>query len=307
MLKYFFLYFIIISGIDIDVVAQGRRYQSSAQKMGTTFRIIIYTADSITAAAAFQSCWAKIDMLNLIFSDYDVESETSRLSASSGTDSYVPVSDDLWTVLKRSLALSSESGGAFDITIGPLSKCWRRAIRRQEMPADAELTEAKTRVSYKTIELEESAQSVRLNTPKSHLDFGGIAKGYAVDEVAKVLKEMNIGMMLIDGGGDLYAGLPPPGTEGWKVYVPSLEKNITLREEAIASSGDIFKYLEWDGQRYSHIVDPRTGLGVVDMDVVNIMAPDCMTADALASTIAVLGIDNGGPILTRYEGAHFVR
>lgn len=282
-----------------------RRFEFSEPKMGTTFRIIFY-ADSVDKAKdAAKAAFARIDELNLIFSDYQENSEVSRLSQMAGNSAKVPISSELWEVLKYSKQLSRKSRGAFDVSIGPLSKLWRRAFRQMEFPKLDRIQEAQSLVNYRDIKLYRKGPRAKLRREGMRIDLGGIAKGYTVDAVYRVLAARGLNRALVDGGGDIYAGDPPPGTSGWEVQILAAgegeePKKIVLTRRAIASSGSTYKYLEWNGEKYSHIIDPRTGLGITETEIINVAAGSCMQADAFASTLSILNKLERSLLLDRF-------
>ena len=277
--------------------AQSRqRYEYEHRQMGTRFRLTFYAEDDSVAARAAAAALARIDTLNARLSDYRLDSELSRLSAQAGRGRGVPVSDDLWRVLSRAQEIAIASRGAFDISIGPLSKLWRRAFRRQTFPGWDRLDEARRTVGYRWIERRPERQAINLRRSGMRLDAGGIAKGYAVDEAMTALRAHGIERALIDGGGDLLAADAPPGKEGWRILLKTAgadgalrDSIVLLRRNALATPGDTSRYLQWEGQRYPHIIDPRSGLGVRHRALVSVRCPSCTTADALASAISVLG------------------
>ncbi|MCO6476786.1 MAG: FAD:protein FMN transferase, partial [Phaeodactylibacter sp.] len=177
-------------------------------QMGTLFKIILYAEDSLAAHAAARAAFTRIDSLNAILSDYREDSELSRLSARAGDGQWAPVSDELWFLLQKSQEMAALSDGAFDATIGPLSKLWRKAFRQGEFPDTSALLAAKARVGYPHLQFHKTQQMVRLALPAMRLDLGGIAKGFAVDEAMKVLRQHGISIALVDGGGDLLAAEP---------------------------------------------------------------------------------------------------
>ena len=283
--------FICLYGI---TVAQ-ERYVFQQAKMGTTFTFILYTTDSLTAEATAQKAFKRIDELNNIFSDYLPSSEVSKLSKTAGTNRKVKVSKDMWHLLRKAHKISKKSNGAFDITIGPLSRLWRSMIRKQDFFDKVKINAVKKLVNYKNIQYYLFSRRIKLKVAGMQLDFGGIAKGYAVDEAVKICRDSGLDQILVDGGGDIFAGKAPPNKAGWKVLFwgidksgMKVEKEIILAYKAIASSGNTYKYLEWEGKRYAHIVDPRTGYGILHSKIVNILAPNCTKADAIASTLSVL-------------------
>jgi thiamine biosynthesis lipoprotein len=216
-------------------------------------------------------------------------------------------------VLKASAAISVKSGGAFDVTIGPFTKLWRRARRQGELPTPASIASCHDAVGYHFVELHEEARAARLLRANMRVDLGGIGKGYAVDEALQAISKVGIQSALVNGGGDLAVSRPPPGKAGWEVVLAGLDPNetsarhtILLSNQAIATSGDAWQYLEIDGQRYSHIVDPRTGIGTTRRMSISIVAPTCMAADGWASALCVLGRDDGLKLLA-HEKRHEAR
>jgi thiamine biosynthesis lipoprotein len=263
--------------------------------MGTQFRIILYSQDSTSAQNIANQCFKRVDQLNHILSDYDLSSELSQLAKTSGIGKKVKVSKDLWQVIKTAQKIAKKSKGAFDLSIGPLSKLWRSMFRKKTIFNAEKIKAMQAKVNYKNIKLYGLTKRVKLKQTGMLLDAGGIAKGYTVDEMVKILKKHGLTQFLVDGGGDLYIGAPPPHEEGWKIQVlidakngTNSNKTLYLKNIAIASSGDTYRYLEWEGKRYSHIIDPRTGYGLNHRKILNVSAPNCMVADAAASALSVM-------------------
>jgi thiamine biosynthesis lipoprotein len=254
----------------------------------------------VTAEAAALAAFSRIKQLNDIMSDYDADSELSRLSRTSGSGRAVKVSDDLWRVLVRAQALARQTDGAFDVTVGPVVNLWRKARREKAMPDPTLLAQARTAVGYEYVRLNSKERTVELMKPGARLDLGAIAKGYAIDEALKVLRDRGIKHALASGGGDMAASAPPPDKKGWRIALAPLDapnappaRYVLLAHRALATSGDVFQHLEIDGKRFSHIVDPRTGIGLTDHSLVTIIARDCVTADSLSTAVSVLGPETG--------------
>lgn len=284
------------------------RYEFSQIQMGVPWKLVFYAADEATANKAAQAAFDRVKQLNAVLSDYDAESELSRLSRTAPADQGVPVSDDLWYVLSRSQELARRTDGAFDVTVGPLVRLWRRARRMKEMPSSERLAEATAAVGYTAMELEPDGRTVRLTKPDMRLDLGGIAMGYAADEALKVLRKQGIQCAMVDASGDIALGDPPPDKKGWRIGVGAMgdEKPsiyLLLANSAVTTSGDAFQYVEIEGTRYSHIVNPKTGLGLTDRSTVTVVAPDCITADSLATAVSVLGAKKGLDLIEQTPGA----
>ncbi len=305
--------------------------------MGVPFAAAFYAPDEASANKAIEAAWGRIEHLNSLMSDYDSNSELMRLCRDSRPGQPIRVSPELFRVLSKSVAVSESSDGAFDVSVGPLVKLWRRARRQKELPDPKLLQEARELVGWRNIKListavprdqqasrvasapgrnpdsakspgadalrltgDCSSGSVELLKPGMKLDLGGIAVGYAADEAIRVLKQHGITRALIDGSGDIVVSDPPPGTTGWRIGIASLREPeaapqhfATLSNCSISTSGDAYQFVELGGQRYSHIVDPKTGLGLTERCSVTVIAPDGITADALATAVSVLGPERG--------------
>jgi thiamine biosynthesis lipoprotein len=291
------------------------RYAFDEPHMGTKFRIIVYTPDEATANKATAAAFARIKSLDDSMTDYQPTSELMRLCDKAGGDP-VPVSDELFFILQKSMEASRLSDGAFDVTVGPVVKLWRLARRTQRLPDPEKLAAARDLVGWKNVRLDEKEKTVQLLKKGMQLDLGGIAKGYAADEAIAVLKKNGVERALVAAGGDIAASGPPPGKEGWTIAIAPLEEaegaagpTLTLHDAAVSTSGDAEQFVEIDGKRYSHIVDPKTGLGLVGRMSATVTAPKGVTADGFTKIVAVLGPEKAFPILEKVEGvsSRFVR
>jgi len=289
--------------------ATSKRFAFSGTEMAVPIEIVLYAADEAAATRGAQAALARHRHLNAVLSDYDPESELSRLSRTSGGGKALPVSEDLWNVLCRAQEISEKSAGAFDITVGPVIRLWRRARRREELPLAPQLQAARQLVDYRLIRLSPSLRRVELLKPGMRLDAGGIAKGYALGQAMAVLKKEGFPVAMIQAGGDIALGDPPPGRPGWRIGIAPLEPDgppsqyLWLSRTAVATSGDIWQYVEIGGRRYSHIIDPRTGQALTDHSMVVVVVPESTLADGLATAVSVLGPDQGLALIEATPGA----
>ena len=281
-----------------------QRYEYTAEKMGVPVSVTFYAKDAAQADEAIAAVWRRFDELNSILSDWDPESEIIRVcrEAEETGDFFLETSDELYRALRESRLYCELTEGAFDATVSPIVKLWRRSRYFKELPPKSVLDVAKTKVGLNVWELKEK----RVKTQKGvRFDVGGIAKGIVMDEALDLLKEFGIDSALINASGDLRLGNPPPGKKGWTVGVASLgEKPAFYRELSnvgVASSGDANRYVEIDGVRYSHIVDPRTGEPLTRRCVATVVAPTGTTADALASALCVLGAEESSRIFDKIK------
>ncbi|HAK95340.1 MAG TPA: FAD:protein FMN transferase [Planctomycetes bacterium] len=284
-----------------------RRFEFSRTVMAAPMNLVLYAADPEVASRAAEAAFARARALDAIMSDYDPASELSRLSAAAG-GGFVALSDDLWRVLVRSQELSAATEGAFDVTIGPCVALWRRARRSRELPAAEELAAARARCGHRLLVLDVERRSARLDRSGMRLDLGAIAKGYAAQEALFAIEKLGVARALVDMGGDLALGDPPPGARGWRIGVAPLRDGVPslylwLSRCAAATSGDVHRFVEIEGRRYSHVLDPRTGVGLTDRSCVTVVAPDAAAADALATAVSVLGPERGLALLDGKAGA----
>jgi thiamine biosynthesis lipoprotein len=283
------------------------RVQEERRIMAAPWKITVYARDHETGRAAVAAALAEVERLEKVLSDYDPESELARLSASAPMPEPVEVSDDLWRVLVAAERLRQKSDGAFDIAVGPLTTLWRQARRSGKLPRADKLAAARAAIGDGAVELVAERQAVRLPRAGSRLDPGGIGRGYAADRALEILAARGIASALIDSSGDILVSGPPPGRAGWQIAVAALRpggegESVELAHAAVTTSGDAYQAVEIDGVRYSHIVDPRTGLGVAGPAAVTVIAPDATAADSLATAASVLGPAESKAFLGRFPG-----
>ena len=300
--------------------------------MSIPVRIVICAENEAVAQAAAEAAFRRVHKLDAIMTDFDSESELIQLCIKGGQSGEpVPVSRDLFRVLNKAKQISTASDGAFDVSVGPIVRLWRRARRMHIFPEQELLDRARLLVGNELWEIDESAQTVTLKKDKMRFDLGGIAKGDIIDQAIETLKAEGITAALVDAGGDVRVyGVPPqtmiqqkvanaqapknlsdaetqaPVPSGWLVGVSAHGKEVgrfVSDDMAMASSGDMSRFVTFDGVRYSHIVDPKTGLGLTSQTAVTVLAPDAITADALASALSVLPPEKGLKLLEQFEGS----
>jgi thiamine biosynthesis lipoprotein len=275
------------------------RFEGVEPHMGTLFRITMYAPDAASAHAGFAAAFARIQELDEILSDYNPQSELMRVCAEAAQQP-VQVSAELYTVLAASQDLARATGGAFDVTLGPVIRLWRQARKEKKLPAPSEIDAALRRSGYRRLVLDREHRTVSLPSPDMLLDLGGIAKGYAADEALRVLQSRGIRRALVAASGDLAIGDAPPGKDGWRVGIDSLDtprsdftRVLTLKNAGVSTSGDAEQFLEIGGKRYSHIIDPKTGIGLTNRIAVTVIARHGIDSDGLATAISVLGAARG--------------
>jgi thiamine biosynthesis lipoprotein len=238
-------------------------------------------------------------------SDYRLDSELRRLEGR--TRRWIPISAELYEVLHCAVRISESTDGAFDPSVGPLVALWRTARQTGRLPDPPSVEAARARVGWRSIRLDATRRAIRLERAGMRLDLGGIAKGYILQEARRILRSHGVTRVLIESGGDIVVGDAPPGEAGWRIHTGVLNSGFADRASrlvnaAIATSGPTFQYVEIDGVRYSHVIDPRTGLGVTSPVIARVIADDAATADALATALAILGEARLGAIRERFPG-----
>ncbi len=260
------------------------RVEASEPHMGTLFRIVLYADDPAPARAAIRRAFDRIAELDNRLSDYKPESELNRACREAvGRD--VPISEDLFTVLRAADGLAQETEGAFDVTVGSLMREWRLG----RIPSRGALAA----VGYRNLHL--GAGTLRLDSVGTQIDLGAIAKGYAADQALAVLRARGFPRALVAASGDIAFGDAPPGKSGWTTGVDSFRASpdwftrvIELSNAAISTSGDTEQFRDIGGTRYSHIVDPRTGLGLTKRIGVTVVARKGIDSDSLATAASVV-------------------
>jgi thiamine biosynthesis lipoprotein len=281
------------AGPAAPVSTASSRWEFVEPHMGTLFQIVVFAPTVGPAKAAARAAFDRIAQLNGIMSDYDPRSELMRLCAQpSGKP--VRVSEDLLRILQRSQQLAEETGGAFDVTLGPVIRLWREARRTRQLPSPAARTAALASVGFKKLRIDAARSAVTLLAPGMQLDLGGIAKGYAADAALAVIARHGFPSAMVAASGDLALGNPPPGESGWRVELPADPSTpgqpcvVLAANAGISTSGDAEQFLELGGVRYSHIVDPATGVGLTRSVTVTVVAREATASDGLATACSVL-------------------
>ena len=274
--------------------------------MGTRFKIVVLTPVGKSAEASVESAFARIDEIEKVASDWDRNSEVRVLCRSVPHIEPMKMSDDLRRILSLSQIIYERSSGRFDITLGGWTRLWRRCHKAGRIPSPEEL--AKASVGQGMHHLQLSDQGIYCTASQLALDLGGIAKGFAVDEALKVMIDQGYPHSLVDGGGDIAFGPPAPSSKGWIIESPSGVFQFD-QSGAVATSGDSARYIEVDGVRYSHILDPRTGFGLQSSRTITVYSRSCAEADAMATALSIPSQVVPDPLLQQlqpYESVHII-
>ena len=267
--------------------------------MGTFARILAITDDVATANQCIESALDAIDNVDNLMSDYKPNSEISRVNKYAFAQP-VTVGPATFEVLEESIGISKLTDGAFDITVGPIVKLFRTAKNTGKAPAPEQIADAKAKVGYEKLVLNETERTVRFTVEGMSLDLGGIAKGYAVDKAIETMQKHGALGAMVDIGGDVRCfGTPPKGKDAWTIGLqdPNRQAGLLLKlkiaDSAVATSGDYQQYAIINGKKQSHILDRKTGKSAHSLASVTIISQNATTADALATAVTVLGPKKG--------------
>jgi FAD:protein FMN transferase len=288
-----------------SATAGERRYEYTQVHMGLPVRVAVYTGSDRAARDAARAAFARIAALDRALSDYRPDSELRELERRPGQS--VSVSRELFDIVARAVEIARATDGAFDPSVAPLVALWREARKTGRLPDQVTVDAARALVGWRRIELDHARRSVRLPAAGMRLDLGGVAKGFILQEARGILRSHGVRRALIEAGGDIVVGDAPPGRGGWRIEAPGAdpafaERASCLTNAAIATSGATAQFVEIGGIRYSHVIDPRTGLGVTTQFLARVIADDGATADAVATALTVLGPAHVPDIRARFPG-----
>ncbi len=279
--------------------AQEHRFTFTEVHLGVPVRMVLFSDDSSRARIAARSAFDRVAAIDGALSDYRPDSDLRLLEHAAG-DTLVPISDDLFTALALALNVARESEGAFDPTIGALTRLWRAARDRGTIPDSAAVAAALDRGGWQRVTLDTARRAARVPSGLQ-FDLGGIGKGYALQMAFDLLRTRGITRALLEAGGDVLVGDAPPGAEGWEIVTDDeQEPPRYLVNAALSTSGSSEQFVEVAGQRYSHVIDPRTGWALTHRDAVSVIASDAVSADALSTALSVLGRERALALAERW-------
>jgi len=275
--------------------------------MGTVLEIalVVRAAEEAQARALLERAFAEVERLESVLSTWRPESDASRLNRAAGQGP-VRVDPDLVAVLARARDGSALTAGAFDLTVGPLVALWREAARRDRLPSPAELAAAREKVGAHRIRLPGGSRA-ELPAPGMAVDLGGIGKGYALDRVAALLGEAGVDAALLSFGQSSVRGIGrPPGAPGWRLALRAQAGGrpltVTLRDRSLSVSSSLGQAFEIAGERFGHVVDPRSGQALRRAARALVVAPDATRAEVLSTALVVLPPERGVALVERLGG-----
>ncbi|MDQ7917324.1 FAD:protein FMN transferase [Mesonia sp. MT50] len=266
--------------------------------MGSRFDITVVANDSIQANKYIDTAVAEISRIEKLISSWDDNSQTSKINRNAGIKP-VKVDKELFDLIERAIGLSKLTDGAFDISYASMDRIWKFDGSMTKMPSKEEIIASVEKVGYQNIVLDKKNSTVFLKLKGIKIGFGAIGKGYAADKAKKLLISKGVSSGIINASGDMNTwGKQPNGNE-WKVAITNpMDKNkvfalLPITNGAVVTSGNYEKYVNFNGKRYTHIIDPRTGYPSTGIISVTVFAPKAELADALATSVFVMGKEAG--------------
>ncbi len=281
-----------------SVVAQEKKYDRTIKLMGSRFDISVTANTKEKGNEYIDLAVAEIKRIENIISSWNENSETSKINQNSGIKP-VKVSKELFDLINRSIQISKITEGAFDISYASMDKIWKFDGSITEVPSAEAIKKSVEKVGYDNIILDYNNQTVFLKVKGMKIGFGAIGKGYAADKAKKLLQNQGVKAGLINASGDLNCWGKQPDGVSWKVGITNpLNKNkiyswFDIDNQAVVTSGNYEKFIQFNGKRYSHIINPKTGYPANGIVSATVFAPKAELADALATSIFVMGTSVG--------------
>lgn len=266
--------------------------------MGSSFDICVEAMDPKQADTYIDLAVNEIKRIEKIISSWDEASETSAINRNAGIKP-VQVSPELFGLIERSLAISKITDGAFDISFASMDRIWKFDGSMTDMPTQEAIDMAKAKIAYQNIILDKNKHTVFLKEKGMKIGFGGLGKGYAADKAKALLLKKGVKAGIINASGDMNTWGTQPDGKAWTVAItnPMNKKNafgtFNISDRAVVTSGDYEKYVMFDGKRYAHIINPKTGYPTTGIISVSVFAPKAEMADALATAVFVMGKESG--------------
>ena len=292
-------YCFFISSILLTLACAAQQpYKRTLKLMGSRFDITVVANDSIAANKYIDTAVAEITRIEKLISSWDANSQTSAINRNAGLKP-VKVDVELFQLIERAIGISQLTDGAFDISYASMDKIWQFDGRMVQMPSEEKIRLSVSKVGFQNIVLDKTESTVYLKLEGMKIGFGGIGKGYAADKTKALLISKGVPAGIINASGDMNTwGKQPNGSE-WKVAITNpMDKNkafalLPITNGAVVTSGNYEKYVNFDGKRYTHIIDPRSGYPSSGIISVTVFAPKAELADALATSVFVMGKEAG--------------
>ena len=296
MVRQISILFVLVT-LGLSVYGQ-HPYKRTLKLMGSRFDITVVANNELEGNGYIDMAVAEIQRIEKLISSWDPNSETSAINKNAGIQA-VKVSPELFALIERAIRISELTDGAFDISYASMDRIWHFDGSMTKMPSEETIAASVAKVGYKNIVLDKAASTVFLKKEGMKIGFGAIGKGYAADKAKALLMSKGVSAGIINASGDMNTWGKQPDGSYWKVAITNpMNKNkafalLPIKNGAVVTSGDYEKYVKFNGIRYTHIIDPRTGYPAHGIISATVFAPKAELADALATSVFVMGIDVG--------------
>ncbi|WP_053978370.1 FAD:protein FMN transferase [Mangrovimonas xylaniphaga] len=286
-------------------------FKRTLKLMGSRFDISVVAKTQEQADGYIDAAVEEISRIEKLISSWDSNSQTSKINANAGIQP-VEVDRELFDLIKRAIEISKLTQGAFDISYASMDNIWKFDGSMKTMPSEEEITQSVSKVGYQHIKLNESNNSIFLDTKGMKIGFGAIGKGYAADKAKQLLRDLGVEAGIINASGDMNTWGRQPNGELWNIAITNpLNKDkvfamLPMDNQAIVTSGNYEKFVKFNGVRYAHIIDPRTGYPSTGIISVSVMAPKAELADALATSVFVMGKEVGLDFINQLNGVECI-
>ncbi|MGB3142815.1 MAG: FAD:protein FMN transferase [Maribacter sp.] len=289
---------LLIAFLAVGFIFAQQPYKRTLKLMGSRFDITVVANDSLEANGYIDLAVNEISRIERLISSWDANSQTSEVNRNAGIKP-IKVDQELFDLIQRAIGISNLTDGAFDISYASMDKIWKFDGSMTEMPSEESIKNSVSRVGFHNIILDKEQRTVLLKLEGMKIGFGAIGKGYAADKAKDLLMSKGVVSGIINASGDMNTwGKQPDGKE-WKVAITNpLDKNkvfalLPITNGAVVTSGNYEKYVNFNNVRYTHIIDPRTGYPATGIISVTVFAPKAELADALATSVFVMGKEVG--------------
>lgn len=295
MMRIFVLAIMLL--INVNLFSQ-QIYKRTLKLMGSRFDITVIADDSLQAHNYIDVAVAEITRIEKLISEWDPSTQTSAINKNAGIKP-VKVDRELFNLIERSIAISKLTDGAFDISYASMDKIWKFDGSMTKMPSEEAIKSSVSKIGYQNIILNKEEMTVFLKYPGMKIGFGAIGKGYSADKAKALLISQGVKGGIINASGDMNTWGKQPNGNDWKVAITNpFDKNkafalLPIKEGAVVTSGDYEKYVTFNGKRYAHIIDPRTGYPATGVISTTVFGGSAELADALATSLFVMGVDAG--------------
>jgi thiamine biosynthesis lipoprotein len=302
-----FLVSFLILIFSVKSIAQDTSYTKVVKLMGSRFDITVVANNEKEADSFINMAIDEITRIEKLISEWDVTTQTSEINKNAGIKP-VKVAQELFDLIKRSIQISKLTQGAFDISFASIDKIWKYDGSMKTLPSEEEIRKSVAKIGYQHIELNEEQQSVFLKLEGMKIGFGAIGKGYAADKTKQLLIEKGVKAGIINASGDLNSWGKQPNGDAWKVGITNpLNKEkvfswLPIDNSAVVTSGNYEKFVQFNGVKYTHIINPKTGYPVVGLNSVTVFSESAELADALATAVFVMGLESGMDFINQLKG-----